>query len=88
MNGIVVDPSPWVPEGIYLLRYVSYEKTQYYGKTKLAVHFAIVEGEYAGTPLTRFYNIKDRVTDRFDIVREHRALFATPVHSVSGLLYL
>ncbi len=80
MSGIVFDPSPWVPEVIYLLRYVSYEKTQYYGHNKIAVYFAIVEGEYAGTPLTRFYNIKDRVTDRFDIVREHRALFPDESH--------
>ncbi len=75
MSGIVVDPSPWVPEEIYLLRYVSSEMTQYWGHNKLAVHFAIVEGEYAGTPLTRYYNVKERVTDRFALVREHRALF-------------
>ncbi len=75
MSGIVVDHSPWVPEGIYLLRYISYEMTQYWGHIKLAVHFAIVEGEYAGTPLTRYYNVKERVTDRFAVVREHRALF-------------
>ena len=75
MSAIVVDPSPWVPEGVYLLRYVGYEMTQYWGHKKLAVHFAIVEGEYAGTPLTRYYNVKKRVTDRFAVVREHRALF-------------
>ena len=75
MSGIVVDPSPWVPEGIYMLRYVGYEMTQYWGHKKLAIHFVIVEGEYAGTPLTRFYNIKDRVTDRFAVVREYRACF-------------
>ena len=75
MSAIVVDPSPWVPEGVYLLRYISYETTQYWGHKKMAVHFAIVEGEYAGTPLTRYYNVKERVTDRFAVVREHRALF-------------
>ena len=75
MSAIVVDPSPWVPEGVYLLRYISYETTQYWGHIKLAVHFAIVEGEYAGIPLTRYYNVKERVTDRFALVREHRALF-------------
>ncbi len=75
MIGIVVDPSPWVPEGVYLLRYISYETTQYWGQNKLAVHFAIVEGEYAGTPLTRYYNVEERVTDRFAVVREYRALF-------------
>ena len=75
MSGIVVDPSPWVSEGIYLLRYVGYEMTQYWGQNKVAVHFAIVEGEYAGIPLTRYYNVKERVTDRFALVREHRALF-------------
>ena len=32
-------------------------------------------GEYAGTPLTRYYNVKERVTDRFALVREYRALF-------------
>ncbi len=75
MSGIVFDPSPWVPEDIYLLRYVSHEMTHYGVQNKLAVHFAIVEGEYAGTPLTRYYNVKERVTDRFAVVREHRALF-------------
>ena len=75
MSAIVVDPSPWVPEGIYLLRYINYEMTQYWGHAKLAVHFAIVEGEYTGIPLTRYYNVKERVTDRYAVVREHRALF-------------
>ncbi len=75
MSGIVFDPSPWVPEGIYLLRYVSYEMTQYWGHSKLLLHFAIVEGEYAGIPLVRHYNVKERVTDRFALVREYRALF-------------
>ena len=75
MSGIVVDPSPWVPEEIYLLRYVSHEMTQYWGHNKLAVHFAIVEGEHAGTPLTRYYNVEERITDRFAVVREYRALF-------------
>ena len=75
MSAIVVDPSPWVPEGIYLLRYISYEMTQYWGHAKLAVHFAIVEGEYTGIPLTRYYNVKDRITDRFALVREYRVLF-------------
>jgi len=75
VSGIVVDPSPWVPEGIYLLRYISYETTQYWGHGKLLLHFAIVEGEYAGIPLVRHYNVKERVTDRFALVREHRALF-------------
>ena len=75
MSGFVVDPSPWVPEGVYLLRYISYETTQYWGHIKLAIHFAIVEGEYAGTPLTRYYNVKERVTDRFAVVREYCALF-------------
>ncbi len=75
MSGIVFDPSPWVPEGDYLLRYLSYETTQYWGHIKLAIHFAIVDGEYAGTPLTRYYNVKERVTDRFALVREHQALF-------------
>ena len=75
MTGIVVNPSPWVPEGIYLLRYVNNKMTQYWGHQKLAIHFAIVEGEYAGTPLTRYYNVKDRITDRFALVREYRVLF-------------
>ncbi len=34
-----------------------------------------MEGEYAGTPLTRYYNVKERVTDRFAVVREYCALF-------------
>ena len=75
MIAIAVAISPWVPEGIYLLRYVSYEATQYWGKTKFAVHFAIVEGEYAGIPLTRFYNVEDLLSDRFALVREYQALF-------------
>ncbi len=75
MSGIVVDPSPWVPEGIYLLRYINYETTQYWGSSKIAVHFAIVEGEYEGIPLTRFYNFREPLTDRFAVVREYRALF-------------
>ena len=75
MIGIVVDHSPWVPEGVYLLRYFSYETTQYWGHGKLLLHFAIVEGEYAGIPLVRHYNVKERVTDRFALVREYRALF-------------
>ena len=75
MSAILVDPSPWIPEGIYLLRYVGYEMTEYWGHKKLALHFAIAEGEYAGIPLSRYYNVKDRLTDRFALVREYCAVF-------------
>ncbi len=48
---------PLVPEGKYVLRYMSWETRDYFGQPKVIVHFAIAEGENAGTPIERFYNV-------------------------------
>ena len=86
MNGIVLDTSPLLPEGTYSVRYTGYETGVYWGRPKVFVYFAVVEGEYEGIPLTRHYNAKTLegnigpngsfgVTDRHAIVREYRTLF-------------
>ena len=49
---------PLVPEGEYVLRYMDWETGNFFGQAKVIVHFAISEGEYAGTPIELYYNVK------------------------------
>ncbi len=85
MIGKVLNNHPDIPEGIYLVHYIDFTMSRMFGGRKVIVHFAVVRGEYAGTPLTRYYNVdavadelpagEDYVAgDRRDLVREYRKL--------------
>ena len=86
MTGIIRGQSPWVPEGVYTVKYCGYDTGKSWNACKVTVHFAIVEGEFAGISLDRFYNANAlvrpfgangifEVTDRGALVREYRSLF-------------
>ena len=93
MIGRVLDNHPEIPEGIYLVRFINYTSGWMYRCRKVAVHCAVAHGEYAGTPLTKYYNV-DALADELengeqyaasdlrDIVRDYRRLL--PDKSVSG----
>jgi len=85
VNGIVLGHSPWIPEGSYTVAYTHYETTKSWNGCKLMAYFSVMDGEYAGTPLTRYYNVdallsppgRDggfQVSDRRLLVREYRVL--------------
>ena len=85
MNLCITDDTPLVPEGIYIVKFTHYDIGKSWNGCKVRVHFAIIDGDYAGTPLTRFYNAKALVGDsangftapsRGALVREFRTLFA------------
>ncbi|WP_405234186.1 hypothetical protein [Lentisalinibacter salinarum] len=87
MTGKVVGYHPLIPEGEYLVRFTYYETGRAWKGSKAILHFAVVEGEYAGTPLTRYYNVrhvepplgrdgKFSVGDRCHLVKEFRSLLS------------
>lgn len=86
MVGKVIGYHPHVPDGNYIVKYCGYETGQSWNNKKVIVNFGIVEGEYAGIPLTRYYNAKRigepvgadgdfDVGDRSYLVKEYRSLF-------------
>ena len=86
MNGFIPDELVIVPEDLYIVKFIHYEIGKSWNGDKVIVRFAIVEGEYVGIPLTRFYNVKliGRGTNssqcfeapsRGALVREFRTLF-------------
>jgi hypothetical protein len=86
MVGKVVGYHPDIPEGQYIVKYLGYETGQSWNSKKIKVNFSVVEGDYAGTPLSRYYNAKNLhdplgksgdfdVGDRSHLVKEYRSLF-------------
>jgi len=57
VNGKVRGYSPWIPEGTYTVKFTHYETGKSWNDYKVHAHFAVVEGEHAGVPLTRYYNV-------------------------------
>ena len=95
MVGKVTSYHPDVPEGIYTVKFTGYETGQSWNCKKVNVYFAIVEGEYAGIPLARYYNATRlyepigpngdfEVGDRGDLVKEFRTLLPD-VRSISKI---
>ena len=95
MAGRIVGYHPEIPEGIYTVRYTGYETGHSWNSTKVVLKFAVVEGEYSGTPLTRYYNAKRlfdpigpdgdfEVGDRGHLVKEFRTLFPD-IRSISEI---
>ena len=95
MVGKVVGYHPRVPEGIYTVKYCGYETGRSWNGNKVMVNFAIVEGDYAGFPLIRYYNAKQLrepigpngdfdVGDRCHLVKEYRSLLPE-VHAISEI---
>lgn len=95
MVGKVVGHHPQVPEGTYTVKYCGYETGQSWNSKKVKVIFAIVEGEYAGVPLIRYYNAKHLgepigpngdfdVGDRCHLVKEFRSLLPD-IRSISEI---
>ena len=85
MAGKVVGYHPEIPAGTYIVKFCGYETGQSWNSKKVTVNFAIVEGEYAGVPLMRYYNAKQleepfgpdgdfEVGDRSHLVKEFRTL--------------
>ena len=85
MSGIISDEPLLIPEGTYTVSFIRYETTQSWGRYKVLAHFAVAEGEYGGTPLTRYYNVDDvssspgqkaefSASARRHLVREFRTL--------------
>ena len=75
----------WIPEGTYTVGFTHYETCKSWNGVKLHAYFGVTEGEYAGIPLPRFYNVDALVSPpglngEFQVsagrllVREHRAL--------------
>lgn len=95
MAGKVVGHHPDIPEGVYAVRYNGYETGQSWNSMKVMLKFAIVEGEFEGIPLIRYYNAKRlfdpigpdggfEVGDRSDLVKEFRSLFPD-IRSISQI---
>jgi len=95
MIGKVIGYHPEVPEGSYTVRYCGYETGQSWNSKKVKVSFAVVEGEYSGVPLTRYYNVANlgkpigpdgsfEVGDRSHLVKEYRLLLPQ-VQSISEI---
>jgi hypothetical protein len=93
MVGKVVGYHPEIPEGTYTVKYCGYETGQSWNSQKIIVNFSVVEGEYCGMPLKRYYNAKNLyepigidgefdVGDRSHLVKEHRSLLPD-AHSIS-----
>lgn len=93
MVGNIVGYHPEVPEGFYNVRYCGYETGLSWNGKKVIVNFAISEGDYAGVPLTRYYNARNLsepigpngsfdVGDRCHLVKEFRSLLPD-VRSIS-----
>jgi len=87
MTGKVIGYHPLIPEGEYLVRFMYYETGQSWNSKKVRLQFAVADGEYAGTPLTRYYNALDlepptgrngkfSVGDRSHLVKEFRSLLS------------
>jgi len=85
MVGKVVGYHPRVPDGAYKVKYCGYETARSWNAAKVAVKFAIVEGDLAGIPLTRYYNAiqlydpigpngEFDVGDRSHLLKEYRSL--------------
>ena len=85
MVGKVVGYHPEIPEGVYTVRYTGYETGHSWNSKKVLLKFSVVEGEYAGVPLTRYYNAKQlfdpigpngdfEIGDRSHLVKEFRTL--------------
>jgi len=86
MVGKVVGYHAEIPEGLYTVKYCGYETGKSWNSQKVTVKFAVVEGEYAGVPLARYYNVRRLyepigpngdfdVGDRSYLVKEFRSLF-------------
>lgn len=95
MAGKIVGYHPDIPEGVYTVRYTGYETGHSWNSTKVILNFGVVEGEYSGIPLTRYYNAKRlfdpigpdgdfEVGDRSHLVKEFRTLFPD-IRSVSEI---
>lgn len=95
MAGKIVGYHPEVPEGTYTVRYIGYETGHSWNSMKVILKFAIVEGEFEGIPLTRYYNAKRlfdpigpggdfEVGDRSHLVKEFRSLFPN-IRSISEI---
>ena len=85
MAGKVVGYNPSIPDGEYLVKYCGYETGKSWNSCKVMAKFAVVEGEYEGIPLTRYYNARSlgephglngefEVGDRSWLVKEYRTL--------------
>ena len=55
---IVSETAILVPEGTYFVKLNHCEMCTSWDAPKLKLNFSIVEGEYSGFPLARFYNVK------------------------------
>ena len=95
MPGKVVGFHPEIDEGIYTVQYCGYETGQSWNSKKVKVNFAVVEGEFEGVPLTRYYNALKisepigpngsyEVGDRSYLVKEFRSLLPD-VQSISEI---
>ena len=95
MVGKVVGYHPNVPDGTYMVKYCGYETARSWNSEKVKLHFAIVEGEFAGVPLARYYNAKRlfepigtngdfEAGDRSYLVKEFRSLLPD-VRSISEI---
>ena len=83
-EGVVIE-HPRIPEGDYLVRYLSHElHKKYHGfGDKLVIEFVITDGDYQGITLLAFYNVtitKNGFTVRgaSRYQREMRQLFPAP----------
>ena len=72
MIGRVVNNHPEIPEGMYLVRYIDYKTGWMFRGRKVVLHCAVARGEYASTPLTRYYNV-DALADELDDGEEYVA---------------
>ena len=95
MVGKVAGYHPQVPDDTYTVKYCGYETARSWNSNKVKVNFAIVEGEFAGVPLTRYYNAKRlfepvgpngdfEVGDRSYLAKEFRSLLPD-VRSISEI---
>ena len=95
MIGKVVGLHPDIPQGKYTVKYCGYETGQSWNGPKVKVNFAVVEGDYSGILLPRYYNARRTydpigpdgdfdVGDRGHLVKEYRSLLPD-VRSISDI---
>ena len=90
MTGRVVGHHPDIPPGTYTVAYCGYETAVSWNSKKIKVRFSVVEGDYAGLVLLRYYNALEifdpigpngdfAVADRGALAAEFRRIFPDEV---------
>ena len=80
------DSLPLVPEGVYQVSYVKYEKSRYQGGYKLYIKFAICDlGAHLGTKVFKPYNYYEPLLRGCDLLKDFELLYGKRVRKNTRL---